>query len=141
MHRRARGLTLIETLLVLAVAALLAGLAWPGYAEQHRRGHRADAIARLAEVEQRQERWRSQNPAYATAAEIAVPAIDRYAFAIDDAGPTGYRLTAQARGAQAGDAACAWLELVVRAGEIERRSGASDALDNDAAANARCWLR
>lgn len=41
------GFTLIECLIALAIAAVVASLALPGYQEQIRRGHRADARSTL----------------------------------------------------------------------------------------------
>lgn len=140
-RRPARGLTLIECLLALAIAALLAGLAYPGYAQQQLRAHRADAIARLAQIQQQQERWRSNRPAYASAADLFVAGDTRYAITVDEVGPAGYRLTARAIGPQAADAGCAWLSVQMRGGEVETRSGPAIDRVHEAAANARCWMR
>lgn len=141
---RPLGFSLIELLIVLALASLLATLVYPSYAEQWRRGHRGEAIARLAELQQRQERWRSNQPSYASLEQLGQPAEvpgARYRYAIDDAGPGGYRAQAEARGTQAADTACRWLEVEVRRGQARYRSGSAPDAGNAPAQNDRCWQR
>lgn len=53
---RARGFTLIELMIVVAVVAILAAIAMPSYNEYIRRGHRADARAGLLQAQQWLER-------------------------------------------------------------------------------------
>src|SRR5690606_34836704 len=64
--RLARGLTLIEILVVLAIVAILASLALPGYESYVRKTHRADARAALMGVLQDQERLRANCSTYAS---------------------------------------------------------------------------
>jgi type IV pilus assembly protein PilE len=58
------GFSLIELLIALVIAAILASIAWPAYQNQVFRGRRSDAISALAVVAQAQERWRNDNTTY-----------------------------------------------------------------------------
>lgn len=59
-----RGFTLIELMIVVVVVAILAAVAFPSFQAQIRKGRRADGIAALAQLQQAQERWRSNNTSY-----------------------------------------------------------------------------
>lgn len=59
-----RGFSLIELLVALVIAAILAAMAWPAYQNQVMKGRRSDAINALATIAQAQERWRADNPFY-----------------------------------------------------------------------------
>jgi type IV pilus assembly protein PilE len=141
---RPRGFSTIDLLIALAVIALLAGIAWPTYAEQQRRVFRGDAVTRLAQLQQWQERWRSQQPTYGTLEAIGLPEQtpgDRYRLQVRDVHARGYVATATATGAQAADTRCRVLQLTVLRGNTVRASGADGRVDNDAATNDRCWLQ
>jgi len=58
-------MTLIELAIALVVLAILASLAMPSWQAQVHRTRRSDAIVALAQLQQAQERWRSQRPTYA----------------------------------------------------------------------------
>jgi type IV pilus assembly protein PilE len=60
------GLTLVEIVVVVAIAAILLALAVPSYQGYLQRGHRADAIRGLMEVASCQERVRSERGFYDT---------------------------------------------------------------------------
>ncbi len=59
-----QGFSLIELLVTLVIAAILASVAWPAYQNQVMKGRRSDAINALATIAQAQERWRADNPLY-----------------------------------------------------------------------------
>ena len=143
-----RGLTLIELVVVLAGLALLATLALPSWEEYLRRGRRSDAVAALAQLQQAQERWRAQHPAYAAslgAEDLALPSLSAAGFydlgtaVTPDDATTAYRVSAVARGVQAADTTCRWLAIEVQAGTLRHRSGPDARLDNDARLNRHCW--
>jgi type IV pilus assembly protein PilE len=64
--RRRAGFTIIELMIVVAVVAVLAAVAYPSFLDSVRKGRRADAVAALAQVQQAQERWRSNKNSYTT---------------------------------------------------------------------------
>ncbi|MCI0436187.1 MAG: prepilin-type N-terminal cleavage/methylation domain-containing protein [Gemmatimonadetes bacterium] len=71
--QRARGVTLIELMVVIVVLAILASIAVPTYRSYITRAQRADARAELLRVRAAQEKFFLQNNRYATAAEFDDP--------------------------------------------------------------------
>ncbi len=67
---RRAGFTIIELMLVVAVAGVLALVAYPSFMDSVRKGRRAEAVAALAQVQQSQERWRSNKVSYADNAKL-----------------------------------------------------------------------
>ena len=61
---RVRGFTLIELMIVVAVVAILAAIAYPSYQEQIRKSHRAKAKADLVEYAGLAERFHTTNNTY-----------------------------------------------------------------------------
>ncbi|BCX81041.1 type IV pilus assembly protein PilE [Methylomarinovum caldicuralii] len=59
-----RGFTLIELMLAVAIAAILAAIAYPSYLEQVRKSRRSDAIAALLKTAQVLERCYTEYSAY-----------------------------------------------------------------------------
>lgn len=60
----ARGFTLVELMIVVAVVAILAAVAYPSYADQVRKSKRAQAKADLVEYAQLAERFHTVNNTY-----------------------------------------------------------------------------
>jgi len=63
--RAARGFTLIELMVVVAIVAILVGIAVPAYQDAVRKSRRGQAKADLVELAQRAERFHTVNNSYA----------------------------------------------------------------------------
>lgn len=121
MRGTQRGFTLVEILIALAIAAILASFALPSFYGQLLKARRADAVVSLSQIQQEQERWRANNTSYATLSELGLPAQSTggyYDLTITDATASGF--TAQAIAAvdsgQNSDAGCATLTVTVTNG-------------------------
>ena len=65
--RGARGFTLIEVLIVVAVIAFLTAIAWPSYTRYVMRGKRADAQTFMMDIAGREEQYLLDARAYTAA--------------------------------------------------------------------------
>lgn len=63
---RCSGFTLIELMVVMVIAGILAAIAYPAYTGHMHRSRRSDAVAALTAVMQAQERFRGNSSAFAT---------------------------------------------------------------------------
>jgi type IV pilus assembly protein PilE len=141
---RANGFTLIETMVAVAIAAILASLSYPTFADQVRKSRRLEAVVRLATLQLAQERYRSSNASYGSLAQTGLNAqtsdgIYRLSVLGNDA--IGYTAVAQAQGSQLRDVSCRFLQLTVVGGNTERASGPDALVGNAPALNNRCWIR
>ena len=104
--RNAKGFTLIELMIVVAVVAILAAVVLPSYREYIRKGRRAEAMQAVGEVRLALERWRAENPSYlgcgATCTSVTT-ATTFYTINLSGEDPISYTLTATPAGAQIGD--------------------------------------
>ena len=111
-HTR-RGFTLIELMVVLAVAAILSAVALPSYQGQVAKGRRADGKQALVELAQKLERFYTERGTFAGVSlgggglYPAVSSGGYYSLAIISQTVDGFTLTATPRGNQAGDACAA----------------------------------
>ncbi len=119
--RQAAGFTLVELAVALALLALLASLALPGWRGQQQRAARLDGVAALMQLQAAQEQHRQQHGLYAPSLD-ALPAAPRrsaqgyYQLSLALDGPDGYSARAVAEGSQAADSDCAALTLRVAQG-------------------------
>ena len=116
-HARVGGFTLIELMVVVAIVAILVGIALPSYQDSVRKGRRGQAKADLVELAQRVERWRTVNNTYAGFAMGAdddqsprqgTPAYD---VALDIPNDNEFTLTATPANGQVNDVRCMILTL------------------------------
>ena len=138
---------MIELLIVLVIAGVLASIAWPAYQSQVFRGRRSDAMSALAAISQAQERWRSDNPAYTSTmadldARMAVSPGGHYDVTIvqDTVTASAYtlRATVKSSSPQANDTACQALQMRLDAGRISYTSSGSGGANGDPDP---CWVR
>lgn len=143
---RPRGFSLIELMVVVAIGAILVGVALPMYQDSARKSRRSDAFVAVAAIQQSQERWRANNPAYSTSlTDLRVTEPGLYGLTISTPGAdasalaSGYVVVADGRGAQADDR-CAKLGLRVVNGNITYAGGPSGSTLTYGATHA-CWAR
>lgn len=124
---RPRGFTLVELLIAVALAGLLALFAWPSMQAQLIKGRRADATAALHKLLLAQERHLALHGLYAqdmSALGLSAPGHPGwspeglYRIELQGAGADAYLAVARARddGPQAGDGPCTQITLRVTKG-------------------------
>jgi type IV pilus assembly protein PilE len=132
---RERGFTLIELLITVAIAAVLASLAYPSFLGAIRKSRRSEAFDMATRIQQAQERWRGDHSAYTTdlspaptglgvsseATSVTTP-NGYYQLSVTvpagGAAGSGYTITATATGSQTADTPCTTMTATMQAGRV-----------------------
>lgn len=150
-HRRQRGFTLIELVIVVTVIGVLGLIALPSFLDSIRKGRRADAVSALGAVQQAQERWRANNAAYTTLlSDLGLPATSNsgyYAISIAAAAAsaplaTAYVATADAVAgtSQVKDAECRRMSVQLNGGNLSY-AGCGSCTSFTYTPTHPCWAR
>ena len=149
--RRVRGFSLIELMIVVAIVAILASVAYPSYRDSVLKGRRGEARAALAELMQQQERYMTQHNKYLTfsAGATGTP----FKTTAGDSNSPSYKLLAvnckDSAGTEISDKVC--IQIVAeptgtdpKVGDLEMAStGVKDwtgvATDSTTKTSALCW--
>ena len=111
----ARGFTLIELMIAVAVVGLLSAIAYPSYQQQVAKGRRTDAKQSLLELSQKMERFYTERGTYigatlgATGLYPNTSSGGYYDLSISAQTLDGFSVKATPRGAQSADACASFL--------------------------------
>lgn len=138
-HKLARGFTLTEMIITVAILGIIAAVAIPAYDSQKRKGYRSDAVILLTTAAQLEERIRTENGAYTdtltllTPTNITTSPKGKYDLTIENYTSDTYTLVATATGTQLDDIACKIFKI--------SHTGLKTAEKSDTFANDSCWPR
>ena len=107
----AKGVTLIELMVTVAIIGIIASIAIPSFQAQIKHARRGDGMSQLLQLQMQQESYRLENDSYATSAQLSLPMNDYYTFTSSVVSATTYTLRATAKASQTEDSPCTILAL------------------------------
>ena len=135
---------MVELMVAVLIAGLLAAVAYPSYRDQVRKGRRSDAIAALGALQLAQERYRSTAVRYADSVDLLGRPSEseggHYDLSVHDVSASSYTLLATAKpgSSQAQDSRCARMAIAFGAGLTQyMAAGATGDLAADT--SRQCW--
>jgi type IV pilus assembly protein PilE len=129
-RRGARGFSLLELMITVAIIGVLSAIALPSYRSYVLRGNRTDAIKALAFYQQALERCYSQNFSYAGCAQIPMMPVATtdgyYSITMPTLTNTSYVLLATTAGTQASDTQCTTFQITQAGIQSAQDSSSND---------------
>ncbi len=152
-RQHVNGFSLIELMVAVVVAGILAAIAYPAYTSFIARGRRSEAIAALTAVVQAQERYRSNRNGYAQSfgddglkmQDVIEKMTKYYDITLTGVGEpafvSGYSVTATAKteGPQNKDKGCQVLQVELDTALLSYKS--ANANGDDTTSTANCWSK
>jgi type IV pilus assembly protein PilE len=124
MTKQQRGFTLMELMIVVAIVAILAGIALPSYQQYVIRANRAAAQSEMFDIANREQQYFLANRVYADTATLgyalSTDVAKRYtqAIVVGTGTPPSFTITLTPIGAQVGDG-----DLVLTSAGLKTRAG------------------
>lgn len=139
------GFTLIELLIVMVIVVVLAAVAYPSFVDSMRKSRRSEAISALTAIQLAQERYRNNQPTYASdpadLGQSSVTESGLYELEVSGDATSYTAIAVPPEGSpQFNDGDCAQLAVQMDEG-ILRYGSASAEGTLTYPANNRCWAK